>query len=59
MRIYSNDYFFSLFVIIDFFSVCGDYIRLKNESLSRSQHIYVHVLPIVFYTDSLPNFNIY
>ncbi len=30
----------------------------KNESYAERQHIYVHVVLIGFYTDSLPNFSI-
>jgi hypothetical protein len=43
-----------------FFYVYGDHIfsspQSKNESYAERQHIYVHVVLIGFYTDSLPQF---
>jgi hypothetical protein len=51
MRMYSDNYYFFLFVTIVFFSVCGNYDTspqtqeriLKQISFRRRQHIYVHV----------------
>jgi hypothetical protein len=43
--------FMACYVYVMFF-----FTRYKNESYAERQHIYVHVVLIGFYTDSLPQF---